>query len=156
LRKKVGAGLSPAEFAAGVQSGALGHVGLAESVALLARGLGFTLDTIEETVDPVISLSNSPREGVEIGQVAGVHQVALGKARGEPLVKLDLEMSVAAPDPHDRIQITGDPPLDLQVHGGTQGDRGTVGATINAIPHLISGPSGLLTVADLPLFGLLS
>jgi 4-hydroxy-tetrahydrodipicolinate reductase len=70
-------------------------------------------------------------------------------------VRLDLEMSVGAPDPHDRVQIQGDPPLDVIVQGGTQGDRGTVGTVVNAIPQVVSGPPGLRTVAELPLFGIL-
>src|SRR5262249_2500984 len=55
LRDKVGAGLRPAEFTAGVAAGRLGHVGLAESVALLARGLGFSPIEIRESIEPVLS-----------------------------------------------------------------------------------------------------
>jgi 4-hydroxy-tetrahydrodipicolinate reductase len=92
---------------------------------------------------------------VETGRVAGVHQIAQGQRGGEAVITLDLEMSMAAPDPHDRVQLTGDPPLDVRVQGGTQGDRGTVGAAINAIPRVLSGPAGLRSVYDLPLFGIL-
>ena len=34
------------------------------------------------------------------------------------MVRLDLEMSIAAPDPHDRVVIDGDPPLDVVVRDG--------------------------------------
>jgi 4-hydroxy-tetrahydrodipicolinate reductase len=151
LRAKVGAGLAPDEFRAGVAAGKLGHVGLGESISLIARGLGFELESIRETVEPVVAA----RSGIEPGRVAGVHQVAKGLSRGEARVTLDLEMSVGAPDPHDRVQILGDPPMDVIVQGGTQGDRGTVGTVVNAIPHVVSGPPGLRTVAELPLFGIL-
>jgi len=62
-------------------------------------------------------------------------------------------MSVAAPDPHDRVVIDGDPPLDVLIRGGTHGDRGTVGAVLSAIPALIAAPPGLKTVLDLTLGG---
>ena len=43
--------------------------------------------------------------------------------RRRGMIRLDLEMSeCAAPDPHDRIVIDGDPPLDVLVRGGTHGD----------------------------------
>jgi len=68
-------------------------------------------------------------------------------------VRLDLEMSVAAPEPHDRVVIEGDPPLDVLVRGGTHGDRGTVGTTISAIPAVVVASPGLKTILDLPLVG---
>jgi 4-hydroxy-tetrahydrodipicolinate reductase len=124
-------------------------------VALIARGLGWKLDEITETVDCVVSTKQNPRAGVAEGRVAGVHQIAHGKRGGETVISLDLEMSMAAPDPHDRVQLSGDPPLDVLVQGGTQGDRGTVGAAVNAIPKVLSGPAGLRGIYDLPLFGVL-
>jgi 4-hydroxy-tetrahydrodipicolinate reductase len=63
-------------------------------------------------------------------------------------------MSVAAPDPHDRIRIDGDPPLDVLIAGGTHGDRATVGTIINAIPAVIAAEPGLKTILDLPLYGI--
>jgi 4-hydroxy-tetrahydrodipicolinate reductase len=67
------------------------------------------------------------------------------------VARLDLEMSVAAPDPHDRIVIEGDPPLDVLVRGGTHGDRGTVGTVLSAIPAVIAAAPGLKTVLDITL-----
>ena len=63
-------------------------------------------------------------------------------AAAEELVRLDLEMSIAAPDPHDRIVIDGDPPLDVLVRGGTHGDRGTVGTVLSAIPAVVAATPG--------------
>ena len=86
--------------------------------------------------------------------VAGLRQSAIGLVAGDAVVRLDLEMSVDAPDPHDRIVIDGDPPLDVLLAGGTHGDRGTVGTVINAIPAVMDAPRGLKYVTDLPLFGI--
>jgi 4-hydroxy-tetrahydrodipicolinate reductase len=149
LRAKVGAGMTVEEFQAGVAAARLGHRGLRESVALIGLGLGWVFDEIRSTIDPVVG----DRAGVASGRVAGLHQVAVGVRAGQELVKLDLEMSVAAPDPHDRVVIDGDPPLDVLIRGGTHGDRGTVGAVLSAIPALIAAPPGLKTILDLTLGG---
>jgi 4-hydroxy-tetrahydrodipicolinate reductase len=147
LRAKVGAGLTVAEFEAGVAAKQLGHRGLAESCALVGLGLGLTFDEVRSSIGPV----TEPRPGIEAGRVAGLRQSAVGVRGGDELVRLDLEMSVAAPDPRDRVVIEGDPPLDVLIAGGTHGDRATVGTVLNAIPAVIAAAPGLATVLDLTL-----
>lgn len=149
LRAKVGAGMTVEEFRAGVAAGRLGHRGLRESCALVGVGLGRVFDEIRSTIEPVVA----ERPGIAPGRVAGLHQLAVGVRGGQEIVRLDLEMSVGALDPHDRIVIEGDPPLDVLVRGGTQGDRGTVGAVLSAIPAVIAAPPGLKTILDLTLGG---
>jgi len=63
----------------------------------------------------VIATAAAPRAGIAPGRVAGLRQSAVGLRAGREVARLDLEMSVAAPDPHDRIQIDGDPPLDVLI-----------------------------------------
>lgn len=151
LRAKVGAGLTPDEFNAGVAARRLGHVGLGESAALVARGLRAPLDEVTEGIEPVIAAAETA--GVPAGRVLGVRQWASARSGGREVVRLDLEMAVGTADPHDRIVVTGDPPLDVLVRGGFQGDRATVGAVVNALPYVIGGPAGLRTVISLPMFG---
>jgi hypothetical protein len=152
LRAKVGAGLTREEFLAGVASKKLGHVGLSESAAIIALGLGLPIDEITETIKPV--MAETETHGVAPGAVLGLHQVALVQAGDEAKVVLDLTMAVGAPAPGDRIDIEGDPPVHLAVTGGFHGDRATVGCVVNAVPFIVNGPPGLRTVATLPLFGL--
>ena len=152
LRAKVGAGLTPGEFAAGVASKKLGHVGLSESAAIIALGLGLAIDEITETIEPV--LAERETDGVAPGRVLGLHQVALVQAGDEVKVALDLTMSVGAASPADRIDIEGDPPVHLTVAGGFHGDRATVGTVVNAVPFIIDAPPGLKNVVTVPLFGL--
>ncbi len=147
LRAKVGAGLTVAEFEAGVAARRLGHRGFAESCALVGLGLGRPLDDIRTTIEPVVA----DRPGVPPGRVAGLRQSAVGTRGGREIVRLDLEMSIAAPDPRDAIVIQGDPPLDVVIRGGTHGDRGTVGTVLSAIPAVIAAPPGLKTILDLAL-----
>jgi 2,4-diaminopentanoate dehydrogenase len=152
LRAKVGAGMTPQEFAAGVAARRLGHVGLSESAALIALGLGLPIDEITETIKPVIAESET--DGVPPGRVLGLHQVALVQAGDEIKVSLDLTMAVGAPSPADRIDIEGDPPLHLTVAGGFHGDRSTIGTVVNAVPFIVGASAGLQNVVTLPLFGL--
>jgi len=154
LRAKVGAGLSPDEFRAGVAARRLGHRGLPESCALVGLGLGLgPLDDIRSSIEPVVASAAEPRDGIEPGRVAGLRQTAVGLRGGREVVRLDLEMSVAAPDPRDHIVIDGDPPLDVLVRGGTHGDRGTVGTVLSAIPAVIAASPGLKTILDIALVG---
>jgi 2,4-diaminopentanoate dehydrogenase len=153
LRAKVGAGLSIVEFNNGLHDQRLGHVGLGESAALVAAGLGLRDALVEENVGPVLCETDGGE--VPAGHVLGVRQVATASTRdGRVLVRLELRMYVGAPDPHDRIEIDGDPPIDLRIHGGTQGDRATVGTVVNAVPFLVRATPGLHSVLTLPLFGL--
>src|SRR5208282_5385253 len=55
LQKKIGAGMTPEEFRAQVAAGVIKHHGLPESIAMVADGLGFSLDDISETIEPVIA-----------------------------------------------------------------------------------------------------
>jgi 4-hydroxy-tetrahydrodipicolinate reductase len=153
LRAKVGAGITREEFLAGVAAKKLGHVGLSESAAIIALGLGLPIDDITETIEPVIAQKET--DGVPAGRVLGLHQIALVQTGDDPKVILDLTMAVGVSDPSDTIEIAGDPPVHLRVEGGFHGDRATVGCVVNAIPFIVDAPAGLHTVVTLPLFGLL-
>jgi hypothetical protein len=152
LRAKVGAGLTRQEFDAGVASKKLGHVGLSESAAIIALGLGLPIDEITETIKPV--LADQETDGVLAGRVLGLHQIAIVQAGDEVRVVLDLTMAVGAKGPGDRIDVEGDPPVHVEVLGGFHGDRSTIGCVVNAVSFIIGAAPGLQTVATLPLFGL--
>jgi 2,4-diaminopentanoate dehydrogenase len=152
LRAKVGAGLSKEGFEAGVAAGKLGHVGLSESAAMIAVGIGFPIEEISETIEPV--LADKETDGVAPGGVLGLHQNARVRSGEEVKVELDLTMAVGE-KAFDRIEIQGDPPVNLTVEGGFHGDRATVGCVVNAIPFVVQAPPGVQTVVTLPLFGLL-
>jgi 4-hydroxy-tetrahydrodipicolinate reductase len=152
LRAKVGAGLSREEFESGVAARKLGHVGLTESAAMIAAGVGFPIEEISETIEPVLAAKET--DGVAPGRVLGLHQIARVRAAGATKVELDLTMAVGE-SAFDRIEIQGDPPVNLTVEGGFHGDRATVGCVVNAIPFIVQAPPGVQTVVTLPLFGLL-
>ena len=148
LQVKVGSGLSPAEFHAGVAAGRLGHVGLAASARLCARALGIAGARVSETIAPVVVTREQPRGDIPEGCVAGVRQRALAVVDGREVVRLDLEMSMHAPDPHDRVVLLSDPPVDARVAGGYHGDRGTIGAVLSGIRRVRALAPGLRTAID--------
>src|SRR5438874_11173226 len=55
LQRKVGAGLSVAEFQERVAAGTVRHVGLPESVYAIAHGLGWKVARIDDAIEPVVA-----------------------------------------------------------------------------------------------------
>jgi 2,4-diaminopentanoate dehydrogenase len=153
LQKKIGAGMTPEEFRAQVDAGVIKHHGLPESIAMVADGLGFELDDISETIEPVIAEEAVKTEFLEVapGQVAGVHQIARGTDGGKEKIYMELKMFVGAKDPADSIELRGEPNLALTIPGGTHGDVATAAVVVNAIPSILAAQSGLRTARDLPL-----
>jgi len=153
LQQKVGAGISEAAFAEKKATGMFGHIGLVESVRMVAAGLGWTIDRIEEHLDPVISKKEvgTPFLTVKKGDVAGIHHHAYGYDGDELLLTLDLKMFVGAEDPRDAVRVDGDPPMDLVVRRGIFGDTATVATLVNGIPQVFDAEPGLKTVKDVPL-----
>ena len=153
LQRKVGAGLTPAEFDERKRAGAFGHIGLVESALLVADGLGWPLDRVDERLEPVIAPTDveTPFLRVTAGQVAGIHHTVRGHRGESEVLSLDLRMYVGAENPRDAIRVDGDPPIDLLVRGGVFGDTATVATLVNAVPLVVAAAPGLVTVKDLPL-----
>lgn len=152
LQKKIGAGMTPEEFRAQVAAGTIKHHGLPESVAMVADGLGFAIDDISETIEPVIAQQRVKTEFFEVepGQVAGVHQIARGTSKGQERIFMELQMYLGAKNPADNIELRGEPNLSLTIPGGTHGDLATAAVAVNVIPAILAAPAGLRTVRDLP------
>jgi len=153
LQLKVGAGLTRTEFEERKKTGLFGHIGLRESLLLVASGLGWPLDRIEENLEsiPADTDVDTPYLHVLKGRTAGIHHSIAGYHREKPVLTLDLKMYVGAPESFDRVQVTGTPSLDLIFHGGIFGDTATIATLINAIPSVMSAQPGLYTVNKLPI-----
>jgi 2,4-diaminopentanoate dehydrogenase len=151
LQKKIGAGMTVDEFRAKVNEGAIKHVGLPESVAMVADSLGLRVDEITESIEPKVATERVQTEflTVEAGQAAGVHQIARGLSEGKELVYMELQMYVGAKDPADSVELKGHPNISLVIPGGSHGDIATASVAVNTIPVILDAQSGLRTSRDL-------
>jgi len=151
FQKKIGAGRTPEEFAELVASGTLKHVGLPESLAMIASALGWELDDITESIEPVMATEPVKTDfaDVKLGQAAGVRQVGRGFRNGEELITLEFEAAVGAPESYDAVYITGIPNLEVIVKGGVHGDVATAAMLVNSIARVIQAPPGLVTMKDM-------
>jgi 4-hydroxy-tetrahydrodipicolinate reductase len=133
-------------------TGRFGHVGMPESVALVGHALGFELDDIACTLEPVVSDRKIQTEFLEVkaDAPAGIRNIGVGKSRGVERVRLDLAMYVGAREPRDTISLQGDPSLELVIPGGTPGDPATAAILLNTLPRVVQAQPGLLTVLDIP------
>ncbi len=151
LQQKAGVGLTPHGFSEAIRHGHVGHVGLAASLKLIARGVGVPLDKTAEVFTPVLAASptTSTIGAVPSGRVRGIHQVARGYRGDREVITLELIIAVDEPEPRDTIDIVGEPPLHFE--GELPGDQCTVATVLSAVSVVVSMAPGLRTVLDLPL-----
>ncbi len=149
LQQKVGVGLPIEEFRARVATGRFGHVGLQESCWVVAEGLGWRLDALEESIEPVVA-SDGASTGLATSGACGMRQVARGTLNGRTVIEAIVQMSVGAERPRDEIEIDGTPPVRLVIEGGVPGDLATAAVIVNAVPHVVDHQPGLITMLDLP------
>ncbi len=153
LQRKVGAGLNLNQFRRAMTEGTVRHVGLPQSVYMIAGALGWKLDRVDETLEPAIAPRDLDTEYLRIpaGMAAGIKQSARGYRNGELAITLDLQMYVGAEQPRDHVLIDGVPPIDMTIAGGVAGDAATAAITVNAIPKVMAARPGLVTMHDLPI-----
>jgi hypothetical protein len=152
FQQKIGAGLTSLQFEREVQRGSIRHVGLAESITMIAHALGWQLDRITDEVQPKIANATVASEflAVDPGYVSGIIQDGVGYRHETPVIKLHIEAYLGAPEPHDSVHIEGVPRLKLTIPGGVPGDIATASIVVNSIPKVLSARPGLRTMMDLP------
>jgi len=155
FQTKIGATLDDAAFAARTADGSLRHVGLGESLHLVAHYLGFKLDRWTEDIEPIkaerdLECGLGP---IAAGRVAGVHQVARGFRGEDAIVELDFRAAIGLADPHDRVELDAEPPVDVTWKGGVHGDVATSAIVLNSVRGLRALEPGLHTPASIPLQG---
>ena len=154
FQKKIGAGLTVKEFKNKIENKEItGHVGLKQSIAMIADTLKWKLEKIvTEPVQPVTAKKTvkSPYITVKAGNVAGLRQKAEGVSKGKKLITLDFQAYIGAEEEYDAITILGIPNVKQKIQPCVHGDLGTVAVITNSIPKVINAPAGLLTMKDLP------
>jgi 2,4-diaminopentanoate dehydrogenase len=158
FQQKIGAGLNLEQFQQKVEAGVLRHVGLVESMHLIASGIGWKLERTEDEIFPVIASEAvvTPDLTVKAGKVTGVRQVSCAYAEGREVIKLIFQATVGEPNPHDRILIEGIPDIELTIKDGVNGDIATCAILVNAIPAVMRAQPGLRTMVDIGLIPFLT
>ena len=153
FQQKIGSGLTPEQFAEKVKDLSVRHVGLTESVAMLADALGWKLDRITDEIQPKIAQAPVESQFLKVaaGRVCGIVQDGIGYVSGEPRIALHMEAYLGAPETYDRVRIEGSPRLDVKSDGGYHGDVATASITVNTIPRVLAAAPGLHTMRSLAL-----
>lgn len=160
--RHIGAGTSQEEFNIGAEEGHIGHIGLLETVAMVAHCLGLHIDELRQIKKPIVANKDKETSFVKIpaGKVCGFKQTVQG-LQGDRAV-LDFTM-IGLLDPREedneifemgnRIRIEGVPVVDIDVTEeiSQKGGIGTAAVAVNLIPALMSAEAGFHTMNNLPL-----
>ncbi len=152
-----GVGLTPEGFEAGLESGeVVGHLGFRQSIAMIAAALGWEIERIEESREPIVAAEprETPFVRVEPGRVAGCLHSAFAWRDGRRAISLIHPQQVcpeaAGVATRDTLEIAGDPPLRLTSHPEIPGGRATVALAVNAVPRVLAAAPGLRHGTELP------
>jgi 4-hydroxy-tetrahydrodipicolinate reductase len=153
FQKKIGAGLTRDEFMEKVDEGSVRHVGLAESITMIADAMGWKLDQVTDEIQPKMAEQPVSSEFLTVGAglVCGIVQDGAGFRKGQPVIKLHMEAYLGAPESYDAVRIAGNPPLQMKLAGGVHGDVATASIAVNSIPKVLQAMPGLRTMRDMTL-----
>jgi 2,4-diaminopentanoate dehydrogenase len=158
VMKSQGVGTTVAEFEAGVADGTIvGHIGFQESISLIAKAMGWRIDEIVETREPIVTTveRSTPHVRVAAGDVCGCRHVGRGYRGGELVIELihpqQIHPEMEGVDTGDYIRIFGDPTVQMVNSPEIPGGKGTYASTGNYIPLIGAAPAGIVTVVDMPL-----
>jgi hypothetical protein len=149
----------------------LGTVFFAQSMYMLADGLGVTIDDVTSSLDAAVATEDITHElgVIPKGTVAAQRHRWTATVDGRPLIEFEALYSTTTPEKLDppwkfgktlyRIEIEGDPPTALTLEGvqradGTMTHPGydwTAMGAINAIPDVCDAAPGWHTHLDLGL-----
>lgn len=158
FQQKIGAGLDVEAFKKKEATGTLRHVGLQESVYLLANSIGLELDKVTESLNPVIAEKEVASKAIQVkkGDARGVEQIAHGYKDGVCKIKMHFRAAIGEPRSFDRVTIKGVPNFSSEIDGGINGDIATCAITINCINSVLKAPSGLVTMSEIAVPGFIN
>lgn len=153
FQQKIGVGLTTEQFQKKVEDGSVRHVGMTQSIAMIADALGLTLERISDEVQPKVASVTVASEylAVDPGYVCGIVQDGIGYCDKQPVIRLHLEAYLGAPETFDSVEIDGSPNLSVRIPGGIHGDIATASSVVNAIPRVLAARPGLHTMRDITL-----
>jgi 4-hydroxy-tetrahydrodipicolinate reductase len=153
FQQKIGAGLTREQFQMKVNEGSVRHVGLAESISMIADAMGWKLDRMTDEIRPRIATETVASEflAVDPGYVCGIVQDGVGYRNGVPVITLHMEAYLGAPESFDAVEIKGSPALKMKISSGVHGDIATASIVVNSLRKILEVAPGLHTMRDMPL-----
>jgi len=153
FQQKIGAGLTTEQFQKKVDDGSVRHVGMTESIAMIAdalrvdarshhrrdpaeAGVGDDLERVPRGRSRLRLRDHSGRR--RLPQEGAGHQAAHGSISG-------------VAETYDSVEIEGSPDLSMKIAGGIHGDVATASIVVNSISRVLQAAPGLHTMRDLPL-----
>jgi hypothetical protein len=158
----IGAGKAPEEFNKGIKNGDIVlHVGLKETVHIVADAMCWKLDNYTETKNWMVSKSRREAEYgiVEPGTVCGFKQVAKGYMNGKEVIVQEIigiikpNLAEDGADVGTSIMIdsaSSSTKISIEGELAAQGGWGTVARAVNSIPQVLAAQPGIVTVNQLP------
>lgn len=152
LHQRIGAGLTLAQFRSHIADPRMRHVGLPESLHMIAHAIGWKVERCEEHIEPIVTDEwiKAGHIVVAPGQIAGIQQTAVGFVDGYEAITLDWKTFVGAQETYDSIKIDGTPPITINIPGGLHGHLAAASMILHTIRLVVAARSGLLTVMDIP------
>ena len=134
-----------------------GHVGFAESVGMMAEGMGLEVAEFAQDMNPITTDVDrkSPYGFAAAGSCAGVAMTAEAKLSNGIPVHMDhpqqIEPEQVGVQTGDYVIIKGTPNVNLCNSPEIEGGLGTIAMCVNMIPMVINAEAGLKTMIDLPI-----
>jgi 4-hydroxy-tetrahydrodipicolinate reductase len=157
VMKEQGIGTTVEEFREGVKTGRLsGHVGFHESIRMIADAIGWKVDRITQSMDPIVTdVDRKSLYGfAKAGNVAGCAMKGQGYVDGELKIEMDhpqqIEPEQAGVKTGDYVSIRGKPNVNMVNSPEIPGGIGTIAMCVNMIPQTINARPGLHTMLTLP------
>jgi len=153
FQRKVGAGMTVDAFDAHVALGKIRHVGLTESMHMIAARIGWSLSRTEDVIEPAVAEREMTTEFLTVkeGHAAGVHQVGRAWVGQKLVIELIFHAAVGTENPREHIVITGEPNIESTIPGGIHGDAATCNVVMSCAALVDQAAPGLRTMPDFPL-----
>lgn len=157
---RLGVGVNEADFRRGVADGdILGHAGFPQSMSIVARGLGITIDNITEQIDPIIAdtdVTLVSGQVIRSGQSVGVRQTYRAFVDENvwftAVFDGHVQPNLLGWTPSDTIVMRRDGVVErtVTIAPGLPSQSGSQAMIANSVDRVMNGAPGWLTVADLP------
>ena len=158
VMEEQGIGISVEEFKERKANNTMsGHVGFAESVGMIAAGLGLEVSEFSQDMNPITTDVDrkSPYGFAAAGSCAGVAMTAEAVLDNGMKVHMDhpqqIEPEQVGVQTGDYVIIKGTPNVNLVNSPEIEGGLGTIAMCVNMIPQVINADAGLVSMIDLPI-----